>query len=121
MKKISSVDVYIAEAPKEVQGKLKEIRAAILEVAPNASESISYGMPGYDKGQIGWFALMKTHIGLYLRPPSIEKHKKELEGYKTTKSAIHFPLDKKVPIHLIKKLIRARINENRNTKRDRRY
>lgn len=114
MKKPSKdVDTYIAKAPKEVQGKLKEIRAVIRETAPTAMESISYGMPGYDKGQIAWFGLMKTHIGLYLRPPIIEEHKNELANYKTTKSAVHFPLNKKLPVNLIKKLVKARIGKNK--------
>lgn len=107
-----SVDAYITAAPKEVQYKLREVRAAIREVVPNAVESISYGMPGYDKGQIAWFGLMKTHIGLYLRPPVIKEHQKELEAYKTTKSAVHFPLDKKIPVQLIKKLVKARMKKN---------
>lgn len=107
------VDEYIARAPKEVQGRLQEIRVAIREVVPTAVESISYGMPYYDyKGRLAWFAIMKTHIGLYLRPPIIEEHKRELSAYKTTKSAIHFPLDKQLPIALIKKLVRARMKIN---------
>ncbi len=111
-KALKDVDTYIARAPKEVQSKLEEVRAAIREVAPNAVESISYGMPGYDRGQIAWFGLVKTHIGLYLRPPIIAEHKKDLAGYTTTKSAVHFPLDKKIPIPLIKKLVKARIKKN---------
>ena len=69
-------------------------------------------MPGYDKGRIAWFASMKGYVGLYLRPPILEEHKRELAGYKTTKSAVHFPLDENLPIALIKKLIRARIKKN---------
>jgi uncharacterized protein YdhG (YjbR/CyaY superfamily) len=107
-----SVDAYIAAARPEVQVKLKEIRAAIRDVAPDAVEKISYGMPGYDKGQVAWFGLMKAHIGLYLRPPIIAEHKHELTGYETTKSAVRFPLNKKLPIPLIKKLVRARIKKN---------
>jgi uncharacterized protein YdhG (YjbR/CyaY superfamily) len=107
------VDEYIARAPKEVQGRLQEIRVAIREAVPTAVESISYGMAYYDyKGRLAWFAIMKTHIGLYLRPPIIEEHRRELSAYKTTKSAIHFPLDKKLPIALIKKLVRARMKIN---------
>jgi len=112
MRTCKDIDAYIAKAPKEVRAKLEEIRKAIREVAPNAAESISYGMPGYDKGRIAWFGLMKRHIGLYLRPPIIEEHKNELKGYTTTKSAVHFPLDKKLPIALIKRLVRARIKKN---------
>jgi uncharacterized protein YdhG (YjbR/CyaY superfamily) len=107
------VDSYIARAPKEVRSKLMEVRAAIREVAPNAVESISYRMPYYSyKGRLAWFGLMKTHIGLYLRPPIIEEHKKELSAYKTTQSAVHFPLDQKIPVQLIRKLVKARIKKN---------
>src|SRR6516165_15698 len=65
------IEAYIARAPRGVQGKLKELRSAIKQVAPGANESISYRMPYYSyKGRLAWFALMKNHIGLYLRPPS---------------------------------------------------
>ena len=107
------VDAYIAKAPKELRGKLKELRAAIKQVAPKAAESISYRMPFFNyKGRLAWFAPMKTHIGLYLRPPVIAEHKRELAGYTTTKSAVHLPLDKKLPISLIKKLVKARVKKN---------
>ncbi len=113
MKTFKDVDAYIAKAPKEARAKLKVMRKIIKEVAPNAVEGISYGMPGYDKGRIGWFALMKGYIGLYLRPPIIAEYKKELAKYKTTKSAIHFPLNENLPIALIKKLLRARMKKDK--------
>jgi len=117
MSKPKDVDSYIASAPKDMQGKLEEIRKTIKEVAPDAVESISYQMPYYakkgnlpwNKRSIVWFGLQSRHIGLYLPPPIIEEHKTELSSYKTTKSAIHFPLDRKLPIALIKKLVRARM------------
>ena len=96
-----------------MQDKLKEVRTVIRETAPTAKESISYGMPYYDyKGRLAWFGLSKAHIGLYLRPPVIEEHKKELMNYETTKSAVHLPLDKKIPVPLIKKLVKARMKKN---------
>ena len=104
-----AVKAYIARAPKEARPKLNEMRKTIKQVAPKAAESISYGMPGYDKGRVAWFANAKGYVGLYLRPPIIQEHKKELATYKTTKSAIHFPFDEKLPVGLIKKLLRARI------------
>ncbi len=91
MKPVKSVEEYISRAPKEAQGKLKEIRTAIREVSPTAKESISYGMPFYDyHGRLAWFGLMKKHIGLYLRPPIMEEHKNELTGFETTKSSYPF-------------------------------
>jgi uncharacterized protein YdhG (YjbR/CyaY superfamily) len=107
------VEAYIARAPRGVQDRLKELRRAIKEIAPDASESISYRMPYYSyKGRLAWFALMKNHIGLYLRPPVIAEHKRELTAYKTTKSAIRFALDRRLPIPLIKKLVRTRLKKN---------
>jgi uncharacterized protein YdhG (YjbR/CyaY superfamily) len=107
------VDEYIARAPKEARDKLEEVRAAIREAAPTAVESISYGIPFYDyKGRLAWFGLAKAHIGLYVRPPVVEEHKSELADYETTKSAVRFPLGKKIPVPLIKKLVKARMKKN---------
>src|SRR5438132_7598118 len=111
MKAWKSVDEYIAAARKEVQPKLREIRTAIKEVAPDAVESISYGMPFYSykeeqgfKGRLCYFGLLKTSIGLYLRPLVIAEHTDELTEYQTTKSDLQFPLDKPIPAALSKKL-----------------
>ena len=111
--KPKSVDAYIAAALKEMQPKLRKIRAAIREVAPDAGESISYGIAFYNyKGRLAWFGLQKMHIGLYLRPPVIADHERELSGYVTTKSAIQLPLDREIPVSLIKKLVKARMKLN---------
>jgi len=111
--KLKSVDEYIASMPKEVQGKLKELRKAIIQAAPKAVERISYGMPYYHyKGRLAYFRLATKHIGLYIPPPVIEEHKKELADYETTISTIRLSLDKKLPIPLIKKLIRAKVKKN---------
>lgn len=108
-----TVDDYISAAPEGVQAKLREVRAAIREVAPTARESFGYRMPYYSyKGRLAWFGLHAAHIGLYLRPPVVEEHRKELAGYETTKSAVHLPLDKKIPVLLIKKLVKARMKRN---------
>ena len=111
------VNAYIAKCPKGTQSKLKEIRAAIRKAAPDATETTSYfEMPGYFyagdyyyNGMFAWFALQKSHIGLYLRPPTIQNHKKELAEYVTTKSAVHFPLDEKIPAPLVGKLVKASV------------
>jgi uncharacterized protein YdhG (YjbR/CyaY superfamily) len=108
------VDSYLAAAPWRVQSKLRMVREAIREVAPDAVESISYGMPFYSyrgeagiEGRLCYFGLMKKSVGLYLRPPVIEEHMSELAGYKATKSALHLPLERPIPVSLVKKLVRA--------------
>ena len=85
----------------------------LASAAPKAEEYFSYGMPYYYyKGRLVYFGLSKRHIGLYIPTSIIEEHKSELNDYETTKATIHFPLDKRLPIMLIKKLVKTRINKN---------
>ena len=114
MKKAKDVDEYISGYPKETQKLLKQMRATIKEVAPQAEEVISYMMPGYKlNGTLVWFAAFTKHIGFYPRGGSaIEAFKKELAGYKTSKGAIQFPMDKPLPISLIKKIVKFRVAQN---------
>ena len=112
MKQVKNVDEYIALSPKEVQDKLKELREIIKSATPKAQEDISYGMPYYYyEGRLAYFGLSKKHIGFYIPTPIIEEHKSELKDYETTTGTIRFPLDKRLPIMLIKKLVKARINK----------
>lgn len=113
MQKINSVDEYIMKAPLEMRDKLVELRRIIKSVAKNANERISYGMPFYEyKGRLVYFGVAKKHIGLYFPPPVIEAHADLLREYVTTKSAVHLRLDRKLPVSLIKMLIKARMKIN---------
>jgi uncharacterized protein YdhG (YjbR/CyaY superfamily) len=119
MKAWKNVDAYMAAAPKDVQVKLREVRAAVREAAPDAVESISYGMPFYSfKGETGfkarlcYFGLLKNRIAFYMRPMAIEGHLDEVSEYQTTKSALQFPLDRPIPVSLIKKLVREGIKKH---------
>lgn len=113
MSKPTTVDEYIAAAPHELQSKLKQIRQAIKEIAPDAEEKLSYGMPYYGyKGRLVYFAYAKNHIGLYVPPPVIENHVEELKKYVTAKATVQFPYDQELPVALIKKLVKARIKIN---------
>ncbi len=117
-KAAKDVDSYIAAAPKDVQGKLKQLRKAIRDTAPMAVERISYGMPYYEhNGIVVAFAHYKNHIGLY--PVSTELNK-ELKPYAAAKATARFPLDQQLPIGLIKKVVKARMkqNEAKTTKRE---
>jgi uncharacterized protein YdhG (YjbR/CyaY superfamily) len=113
MKKAANVDEYIDAAPKAVREKLRQLRALIHEVAPNAVERISYGMPYYEyKGRLIYFSLAKAHIGLYIPTPVIEEHRTEIAGYYATKATLHLPLDEDLPVELIKMLVIARMKQN---------
>jgi uncharacterized protein YdhG (YjbR/CyaY superfamily) len=114
-KRSVEVDAYIADTSQEVQPKLRQLRAAIRSVAPDSVEVVSYRMPGFSypgyryRGMFVWFAAQSGHIGLYLRPPTIERHRRELARYGRTKAALHLPYGDPLPIPLIKKLVRTSI------------
>ncbi len=113
MLKPATVQAYIATAPKDSRTKLKELRAVIKRLAPDAVERISYGMPYYGyKGRLAYFRLWKNHIGLYIPPPVIEEHKRELKSYETARATVRLPLERKLPVALVKKLITARKKMN---------
>jgi uncharacterized protein YdhG (YjbR/CyaY superfamily) len=124
--KSDGVDAYIASCPADVRGKLKEIRAAIKQAAPGVTETTSYfqipgySYPGYDyNGMFAWFDLQKSYINLRIRPPAIEGYRKDLERYARTKSVVRFPLDQKIPVPLVKKLVKAsvRVMKERSARR----
>ena len=111
----SEVDEYIARCPKEAQGDLAKIRAAIRAAAPGATERTDYFQwPGYSDsginyydGMFVWFSFKKPHIRLHVPPSVIQQHRKELAGYATTKAIVSFPIGKPVPMILVKKLVKA--------------
>ena len=115
MNTVNTVDEYIAQAPKEVQVKLQELRATIKAAAPLAQERMSYGMPYYEyKGRLVYFRLWKKHIGLYALAPDVESHTRDLQTYVTTKGTVRFPLDEQLPLALIEQLVQARVRKNDN-------
>ena len=108
------VDEYIATCPKDVRGRLQQIRAAIREVAPDAGETTryfdlpGYFLPGYDyHGMFVWFSFKDSAIRLHLRPPTIQEHAPELAAYATTKAIVRFRTDQEIPIPLVQKLVKA--------------
>ena len=108
-----NIDEYISLFPKETQALLRQMRATIKEVAPDAEEAIKYQMPTFVlKGNLVHFAAYKNHLGFYPVPTGIEKFKKELSAYKTSKGAVQFPLDKPLPLALIRKVVKFRVAEN---------
>lgn len=108
-----NTDEYIATFPKETQEVLQQVRTAIKTSAPKAEEIISYGMPAFKlHGMLVYFAGYKQHIGFYPTASGIAAFKNELSKYKNAKGSVQFPLDKPMPIALIKKMVKFRVKEN---------
>lgn len=114
MKNYSSIDAYIKEFPKEDQAVLESIRSVIHTAAPFAVEAIKYGMPTFrlNNKNLVHFASFKNHFGFYPAPSGIASFKKELAPYVHSKGAIQFPKDKPVPLDLIAKIVKARVQES---------
>lgn len=109
----SNVDSYIASFPKETQVLLEQMRSIIKKAAPKAEEVISYQMPAYKyNGVLVYFAGYAKHIGFYPTGRGIEAFKEEISSYKTSKGTIQFPLNKKLPVTLITKIVKYRVKEN---------
>lgn len=110
-----SIDGYIAGFPNDVQWILQRIRKTIKKAAPDAEETIKYGMPTFTlKGNLVYFAAFKKHIGFY--PPTAAKDarfKKELSVYKGPKGSLRFSLDEPIPFGLISRIVKQRVKENR--------
>ena len=113
-KKPATVEEYISSFPPDIQELLQQVRLTIQEAAPDAEECIAYGMPAYKlNGPLVYFAGYKGHIGFYATPTGHEAFKKELSRYKEGKGSVQFPLDEPLPLKLIEKIVRFRVEENR--------
>ena len=116
--KFQNIDEYISLFPKEVQTTLKSLRETISKAAPDAKEAISYQMPTFKlNGNLVHFAAYKNHVGFYPAPSGIEAFKKELSKYKSSKGAVQFPIDEKLPLNLISKIVKYRVKENLSMKK----
>jgi len=111
----NDVDEYIAQVPDEQRPVLTTLRDIIRSIAPDAVESISYGIPTYkqDGKPLVYFGTASTHYALYAISGAVrEKYSEELAGYSMSKGTIRFPFDKPIPSGLIKKLLKAALQEN---------
>lgn len=107
------IDEYVSRFPKDIQKRLQEMRTAIAMAAPNAIETIKYGLPTFEQdGNLVHFAAYQNHIGFYPAPAGIQAFKKELSKYEQSKGAIRFSLVEPLPLRLISKIVKFRVKEN---------
>jgi uncharacterized protein YdhG (YjbR/CyaY superfamily) len=117
------IDEYLAGVPEPARTTLSKVRAVIRSVVPKeATEAISYRIPTFKyQGSLVAFAAFKNHCSLFpMSMAVIAAFKNELQGYEAFKGTIHFPLDKPLPTPLLKKIVKMRIAQNEERKRQRR-
>jgi uncharacterized protein YdhG (YjbR/CyaY superfamily) len=110
--KFEDIDTYISSFPIETQKILEQVRATIRKAAPQSKERINYGIPTFTlNGNLVHFAAFKNHIGFYPTPSAIEAFKKELSVYEGAKGSVKFPIDQPMPLDLISKIVKFRVEE----------
>ena len=109
----ATVDDYIAAVPYPALGPLRRLRATIRSVVPrDASEVISYRMPAFKRDRVVvWYAAFAHHVSLFPGGSVLARFEDDLREYKTSKGTVQFPLDKPLPIPLIKRIVKARVLE----------
>jgi uncharacterized protein YdhG (YjbR/CyaY superfamily) len=109
------IDEYLERHSSEDQRLLRQMRAMIHKAAPEATEKISYGIPTfYLNGNLVHFAAFANHIGFYPTSSGIGAFKKQLGAFRSSKGAVQFPKDKRLPITLVTKIVKFRVKENLN-------
>jgi uncharacterized protein YdhG (YjbR/CyaY superfamily) len=113
MNKPASIDEYIQNYPEDIQVILHKIRGIVRAAAPDATESISYGMPAFKLRGVPlvYFAAWEHHIGFYATPSGNQAFKKELAPYQGAKGSVRFPLDKPIPYELIEQIAKFKVGE----------
>lgn len=106
--KPTTQDEYVAALPADVRDIAQGIRAAIHEGAPGATETIEYGMPAFsDRGApFVYFAVWKTHVGLYPIHRAPAELEAEIAPYRHAKDTVRFPLGETIDFELVARLAR---------------
>lgn len=112
-KTFNTIDEYIAMFPAQTQKLLGQVRAAVGQAAPDATEKISYQMPTFFlNGNLVHFAAYKNHIGFYPTPNGIAEFEPELSVYQRAKGSVQFPINQPLPLDLISRIVKYRAAEN---------
>ena len=114
-----TVEDYLAAVPEPARSRLQEIRAAIRAAAPaEATETISYGIPALrHKGVLMWYAAFANHCSVFPTAAVIKMFERDLKGYTLSKGTVQFPVDKPLPTALVKKMVKARVEQIESKKK----
>ena len=110
----TSVEEYMAGVPEEYRAALEKLRETIKAVAPEATETISYQMPAFkDHGRLlVSYAAFKDHYSLFpMSGDVIAAIGDELKPYASGRGTIRFDPSKPLPVALVKKVVKVRLQE----------
>lgn len=112
-----TIEEYINTFPQHIQVILAKIRQTIQKAAPDAVETINYGIPAFDVNgkHLVYFAGWKQHISLYPVPEGTEAFQQKIAPYKKSRGTIQFPLDKPIPLDIVEEIVRYHIKNLKKT------
>ncbi len=115
-KKFDTIDDYIGIFPPDIQEILQTLMRTIREIVPEAVGAIRYGIPTLRlHGNLVYLAAFRHHIGFYPGPSAIGDFRNELSSYDLSKGTIRFPIDKPVPLDLVRMIVQFRVREEQET------
>ena len=110
-----TVDEYIDAAPEPQQSTLRQLRATLAVLLPDAEEGLSYGVPAFKVGgtPVAGYAYFKAHCGFYPHSESVlsQVDPELLAGYKTARGTLRFPIDEPLSEELVERLVELRLAE----------
>lgn len=114
MEKPESVDAYFASLEPDRRAVLQKLRQTIAAAAPRAEEGITYGMPGFlldGRGLVGYMGFERHYSLFPMSPAAVDAHREELGDLVTGKGTISFEYGKRLPVTLVKKVVKTRLAE----------
>ncbi|MBP9751485.1 MAG: DUF1801 domain-containing protein [Candidatus Moranbacteria bacterium] len=120
MKACKTVEEYAKSLPEGMRAEFDAAWKTIRDLVPGGEEGIRYGMPTIRLGgkNLVHFAVMKGHFGFYPTPSGVAAFESEIAGkYEYSKGAIRFSIGKKLPLPLIRKIVKFRVGEERTKKK----
>src|SRR5688572_28902607 len=112
----ATVSAYIASAPPTARTSLRQIRAAIKKAAPGITERISYRIPTFDLDgrYLLYMAAFNDHVSIYPATASMmARYGQQLRPYRSGAGTLRFALGERLPLALITKLAKQRVQERR--------
>ncbi|MBW4042959.1 MAG: DUF1801 domain-containing protein [Acidobacteria bacterium] len=108
----AEIDAYLSALPEPQRSTLEEMRRRVLEVAPDAEQGMSYGLPAFTLGgrTIAGFAAFKHHLSYLPHSGSVlATLVQELGDREHTKGSLHFLPGEPLPQTLVRQLIEAKL------------
>ncbi len=112
-----TVEDYLAEFDGDVRARLETMREVIRATAPDAVESMAYGMPAYklDRKPLVYFAGFDRHVGFYATPNGHEAFAEDFARYRQGKGSVQLPHTEPLPVDLVRRVVEFRVAAIRGT------